>query len=70
MKVYELKELLTNYLETLEDYDDELELKLESNTYFLGHPSYFLGIAGYSGGYLNLDNLEENIITNTDDEED
>ena len=70
MKVYQLKEQLANYLEILEDYDDDLELKLESNTYFLGHPKYFLGIAGmYDGGYLNLDRLEENIITNKDDEE-
>lgn len=68
MKVYELKQQLANYLEILEDYDDELKIKLEPNTYFLGHPTYFLGVAGYDGGYLNLDDLEENIITKEDEE--
>lgn len=68
MKVYELKEQLASYLETLEDYDDDLEIRLAPNTYFLGNPRYFLGVAGYDGGYLNLDNLEENIKTGEDDE--
>lgn len=70
MKVYQLKQQLESYLNILEDYEDEMELKLVSNTYFLGNPKYFLGIAGsYDGGYLNLDSLEENIITGEEDEE-
>lgn len=69
MKVYQLKEILASYLDILENYDDENEIKLVSNTYFLGHPQFFLGIAGsYDGGYLNLDDLEANIITGDEEE--
>ena len=70
MKVYQLKEQFEHYLAILENYDDDRELNLESNTYYLGHPKYFLGISGWSdGGYLNLDELEDNIIINEGDEE-
>lgn len=37
-------------------YDSETKVEKVSNTYFLGHPYYFLGIAGSRGGYINLDN--------------
>lgn len=68
MKVYQLKEIFASYLDILDNYEDEMEVKLQSNTYFLGHPHYFLGISGMSdGGYLNLDNLEENIITDNEE---
>lgn len=60
MKVKDLKKILEEKLEILEELDEEAEIKKVSNTYFLGHPKYFLGIAGsYDGGYINLDTLEE-----------
>lgn len=37
------------------NYDLESPVKKVSNTYFLGQPRYFLGIAGTDGGYINLD---------------
>lgn len=70
MKVKDLKELLQNKLEVLEEYEDELEIKMVGNTYFLGGAPIFLGIAGYNGGYINLAYLEEQIITGEEDEED
>ena len=69
MTVKELRELLETALETLEGYEDEKEIKLESNTYFLGHPNAFIGIAGYNGGYLALDWLDETLEKNDEDEE-
>lgn len=64
MKIEELKEVLKNALDILEQYEDEDTVKMVSNTYFLGYPLYFLGKAGYEGGYINLDTLEEDIERN------
>ena len=69
MKVKDLKELLEEKLEILEQYDEDQKIKMVSNTYFLGGAYHFLGIAGYNGGYISLDNLEEEIITDEDEEE-
>lgn len=57
MTVGKLKRVLNRVLENLEDFDDDKEVHMVSNTYFLGNPHYFLGIAGYDGGYINLDNI-------------
>ena len=68
--MHDLKELLEGALEVLEQYDDEQKIKLVSNTYFLGHPRAFIGIAGYDdGGYVALDWLEDS-IENDDENED
>lgn len=69
MKVKDLRELLEEKLEILEQYDDDKKIKLVSNTYFLGHPNYFLGVAGYDGGYLALDWLDETLEKDEEDEE-
>lgn len=61
MKIEKLKQILEDALEILEQYEDTDEVKMVSNTYFLGNPNYFLGVAGYNGGYIALDYLEENI---------
>lgn len=64
--VKDLKEKLQSVIEDLEqNYDDEQKIRMVSNTYFLGHPNMFLGIAGYNGGYINLSDIE----TEEDDEE-
>lgn len=68
MKVKDLKKLLEEKLEILEQYEDEDKIKMVTNTYFLGGAREFLGIAGYNGGYISLDNLEEQ-IDNEDSEE-
>lgn len=69
MTIKQLKELLEEKLEILEQYDEDKKIKLASNTYFLGHPQYFLGVAGYNGGYLALDYLEEKIEEDMEEEE-
>lgn len=59
IKVKELKEKLQSVIDDLEqNYDDEQKIRMVSNTYFLGHPNMFLGIAGYDGGYINLSDIE------------
>jgi hypothetical protein len=61
MKVGELKELLNEWLDVLENYEESDNIQMESNTYFLGGARYFLGKSGYDGGYINLSSLEEQI---------
>jgi len=60
MKVEKLKYILQAALDVLDDADDELELRSESNTYFVNKSSAFLGTRD---GYISLDigDLEENI---------
>ena len=66
MTVKGLKAKLQRVLDELENYDDDQEVRMVSNTYFLGDCRLFLGVAGYDGGYINLDDpVEED-----DDEED
>ena len=66
MTVKELKDLLSSILNNLDDFDDNDEIRKESNTYFLGNTEYFLGISGYNGGYIDL----ANINIDEDEEED
>lgn len=56
MTVKRLKKILQDAVDLLENYNDNDKVKLVSNTYFLDHPYVFLGIAGYEGGYVDLDN--------------
>lgn len=56
MKVERLKQILNRAIDVIEAFDDDQEVKLVSNTYFLGDDCrHFLGISGYDGGYINLD---------------
>lgn len=66
MKVKTLRRYLKDALTRLEYCDDEQEVNLVSNTYFLNHAYVFLGIAGYDGGYVDLDNP---VKEDEDDEE-
>ena len=54
-----LRRYLEDAITRLEDFDDDAEIRMVSNTYFLGDCRTFLGISGYDGGYVNLDILEE-----------
>lgn len=58
IKVSKLKQILENALSNLEGLDDEQKINLVINTYFLGRANYFLGISGYNGGYLDLNNID------------
>lgn len=68
MKLYKLRDILRDVLYILDDYSADADVELKSNTYFLKGAKYFIGISGYDGGYVSLDNIEESIIT--DEEED
>ena len=68
--VAELKEKLQNVINDLNELDDNEKLNLESNTYFLHGSSFFVGIAGYDGGYLDLDNVVEHVVRDDDDDYD
>lgn len=50
-----LKDILSLALKQLDKLGDNYPIETVSNTYFLGHPNYFLGIA--SEGYINLDEI-------------
>lgn len=71
IKVKYLKEKLQNAIDALEDLNDEDNIHLEPNTYFLHGANNFLGISGYDGGYLDLDRIEEAVEDedNEDEEE-
>jgi hypothetical protein len=58
MKVGDLKNLLSDILETLEDYEDGQELELQGNSYFTRHHNNVLQTRS---GFLGLDNIREMI---------
>lgn len=66
MKVGQLRDKIISILYTLKEYPDDSEIKLQSNTYFVNGNKYFLGVSGYNGGYVGLDNIEESIIINNE----
>ena len=55
--VAKLKNILRLALEQLDKLGDNYPIEVVSNTYFLGHPKYFLSMA--SEGYINLDEIIE-----------
>ena len=59
MTVAELRRKLEEAIYILDDYKDNDKIKMVSNTYFLDGCRVFLGISGYDGGYINLDNPVE-----------
>lgn len=70
MKVKELRRRLESMLDTLEGYDDDREVKMVSNTYFLGGACRtFIGISGYDGGYINCNDMVEEDEDESEDEE-
>lgn len=69
MKVKELRRRLESMLDTLEGYDDDREVKMVSNTYFLGACRTFIGISGYDGGYVNCSDMVEDDEDDCEDED-
>lgn len=67
ISVAKLKEKLQNVIDDLNELDDDKKLNLESNTYFLNGSRFFVGIAGYDGGYLDLDDVTEHVEEDDDD---
>lgn len=66
-RVEEIKEILQNALDVLEQYEDNDEVELTGNTYFLHGARYFLGIAGSDGGYVSLSDIENSIVFNEEE---
>ena len=66
ISVAKLKEKLQDVINDLNELDDDKKLNLESNTYFLNGSRFFVGIAGYDGGYLDLDNVTEHVEEDDD----
>ena len=58
MTAKKLREYLEDALERLNDLEDDEEIRVVSNTYFLGDCRTFLGISGFDGGYINLDRIQ------------
>lgn len=67
ISVAKLKEKLQDVINDLNELDDDKKLSLESNTYFLNGSRFFVGISGYDGGYLDLDNVAEHVEEDDDD---
>ena len=68
MKVKDVREILESALAQMKEYSDDAEISMVSNTYFLNGASAFLGISGYNGGYIDLENM--NIEEIEDEDED
>lgn len=69
IKVSKLKQTLQDALDSLEGLDDNQEINLVSNTYFLHSARVFIGFSGYDGGYLDLNNIEDNLVDDDNDDE-
>lgn len=69
MKVFRLREKLRDILYILDDYPANADIELVSNTYFLKGAQYFIGISGYNGGYISLNNIQDFITMNEEEEE-
>jgi len=66
MKVEKLKEILQTALDNLDYFDDEEEIKMVTNTYFIKDKSLFIGT--YEG-YFSLKDIETNETENNSDDE-
>lgn len=66
MTVRNIRKYLEAALNNLSDYQDDSKVVMVSNTYFLKGAYVFLGIAGYDGGYIDLDDIR---IEEDEDEE-
>jgi hypothetical protein len=64
VNVFRLKQILQNTLEILEETDDNAEIKMQTNTYFMRGVMYYVSSA--SEGFFDL----ENPLGSQDDEED
>ncbi len=65
IKVKYIKQLLTNTLRKLSDYNDEDEIETKSNTYYVKAP--YLATAG---GFISLDTIEDAILADDMDDDD
>lgn len=57
MTAEELKSRLQEIINELDELDDSQEIRMVTNTYFLGDCRMFIGVSGYNGGYINPERL-------------
>lgn len=71
MKIIDIRHILVQAVEMLDNCDSDLNLKLESNTYFIKNSNAFLGVSGSDGGYLPLDKMKlSKLIAEAEEEND
>lgn len=58
MKVKKLRQILRDALDSIEYTNDDSEVQMVSNTYFLRGANYFMGVAGIDGGYFDLKDIQ------------
>lgn len=66
LTVGELREQLQEYIDILDDYDDDAKIEVESNTYYV-KSQYFMQFG--RRGFVDLGNLDS-IIDDSDDDDD
>lgn len=64
MTVSNLKQVLQKVIDELDCYEDDLGIKLVSNTYHLRGSNLYLGT---SQGYLDLNNISDRIEESNDE---
>lgn len=67
LTVAELREKLQEYVDILDNYDDNMEIETVTNTYYI-NSQYFMQFGRI--GFVDLGNLEDNIKTQDYDEDD
>lgn len=58
MRVKKLKQILQDALDSIEYTNDNSEVQMVGNTYFLRGARYFMGVSGSDGGYLDLKDVQ------------
>lgn len=70
MKLSQLKDILESRLleveDLIEDYGEDAELKVQSNTYFVGDSTFL----ATPQGFIGLNNIEEKLEDYEEDEDD
>jgi len=64
MKIRQLKDILTDALNMCDDYEEEDEVVLQSNTYFVKNARFMLGVRE---GYLDLEKIDVKEEEETDE---
>lgn len=58
MTVKEIRRYLERALDKMSDFDEDDKIVMVTNTYHLGDCHVFLGVSGFDGGYINLEEPE------------
>jgi len=67
MTVGRLKQILQDVIDELDSFEDNVNISMQSNTYFVRNARYFFGC---NEGYLSLDDVYNAIDEDEDDYDD